>query len=80
MPGLDYRAGVPVYGANTRALIDLYGARFYNGSPGRELVCCPDCGLDADAMFGDHGGCCRPTTTGPGRAAAEPMEVGPHGG
>jgi hypothetical protein len=31
---------------------------FYNGTPGREVVPCPDCKLPADALFGDHGGDC----------------------
>lgn len=29
-------------------------ARYYDGSPGRETVICPDCGEPADAMFGSH--------------------------
>jgi hypothetical protein len=35
------------------------GGSFYDGTPGHELVKCPDCGLNADALFGDHGGDCR---------------------
>lgn len=36
------------------------GARrtFYDGTPGRQLVPCPDCGKPADALWGDHGGDC----------------------
>jgi len=30
--------------------------RFYDGSPGRQTVICPDCGEPADARFGDHMG------------------------
>ncbi|MEO7261681.1 MAG: hypothetical protein ABI047_10565, partial [Jatrophihabitantaceae bacterium] len=31
--------------------------RYFDGSPGRELVMCPDCGEDAVlAVGGDHGG------------------------
>jgi hypothetical protein len=34
-------------------------ARFYDGTPGRELVPCPDCGRPCDATIGDHFGICR---------------------
>lgn len=63
MPELDYSKAVHVTGPNARPLADLYDnrrGRFYNGTPGRELVCCPDCGHDADlSLGGDHGGSCR---------------------
>jgi hypothetical protein len=62
MPELDSKA-VHVTGPNVRPLAELYGkraGRFYNGTAGRELVCCPDCGQDADlSLGGDHGGSCR---------------------
>lgn len=63
MPELDYAGGaVKVTGRNARPLREMYGRRFYNGSPGRLLVPCPDCGFDADELLGgDHGGDCRPT-------------------
>lgn len=33
--------------------------RFYDGTPGRTLVRCPDCGCEADEQLGgDHGGTC----------------------
>lgn len=41
------------------------GRRFYDGSPGRRLVKCPDCGHDADELFGDHGGQCIDTVNTP---------------
>lgn len=31
---------------------------FYDGTPGRRTVTCPDCALPADELFGDHGGDC----------------------
>jgi hypothetical protein len=34
------------------------GGSFYDGTPGHELVKCPDCGLNADALFGSHDGEC----------------------
>lgn len=37
---------------------------FYDGTPSRGLVPCPDCHRPADAMFRDHAGTCTP-----GRAA-----------
>lgn len=37
--------------------------RFYDGTPGRTLVPCPDCGRSADeSLGGDHGGQCIDTT------------------
>lgn len=32
--------------------------RFYDGTPGRELGVCRDCGRPCDAAFGDHFGIC----------------------
>lgn len=34
------------------------GIFFYDGSPGRGVVLCPDCGQPADEQFADHGGAC----------------------
>jgi hypothetical protein len=44
--------------------------RFYDGTPGRELVPCPDCNKPADAIFGDHGGSCIASVRVPTPASA----------
>lgn len=36
----------------------MTSARFYDGSPGRELAVCPDCDRPCDAQVGDHFGIC----------------------
>lgn len=58
MPGLDYTKAEngPSMGAFARPLVER--VRFYDGSPGRELMICADCQRPADALFGDHGGEC----------------------
>lgn len=62
MPGLDYKNAVmPTTGAFAQALNGM--GSFYDGTPGRELVKCPDCGRNADALFGDHGGDCLAVAT-----------------
>lgn len=71
MPGLDYENRVlPTTGLfRVRVAPRIYGPRFYDGTPGRMLVVCPDCGCDADGLFGDHGGECAAdgvACTGPG--------------
>lgn len=61
MPQIDYRKSANgVQGVNVVPLTWLYPRRFYDGSPGRGVVACPDCGAPADEMFGNHGGDCRP--------------------
>lgn len=61
MPQLDYRKSANgVQGVNARPLVWLYPRRFYDGTPGRRVVECLDCGGPADETFGDHGGGCRP--------------------
>lgn len=42
--------------------------RYFDGSPGRELVMCPDCGCDAPkALGGNHGGGCNSRLTPDGQ-------------
>lgn len=63
-PSVDYRnGGAPVIGGPTSvSLRELFGrpaaSSFYDGTPGRRLVKCPDCRQPADATFRDHGGQC----------------------
>lgn len=76
-PGLDYKRDVKV-AAGGVSIREAFGrppvpSSFYDGSSDRRTVECPDCSKRADALFGDHGGDCLPTS--PVAAAARPVDA-----